>query len=93
MQSSTLFERCIMKVKKKDSRLWHIAKKYANKRVGRGIIDILKPVALSDDGMFVTIMNTRTLAEQTFNMEQFVRIFGVPNNGKYEFQELPHKGY
>lgn len=79
-----------MKVNKKDSRLWHIAKKYCPKRVGSHIE--LKPIKLSDDGMQVTILVGWGQKEVAFNMSQLVKFLGVPNGGRYEFQNLSHKG-
>lgn len=79
-----------MKVPKKDSRLWHIAKKYCPKRIGSPIE--LKPIKLSDDGMYVTILVGYQQKEVVFNMSQLVKFLGVPSNGRYEFQNLPHKG-
>lgn len=81
-----------MKVNKKDSRLWHIAKKYAPKKLGA--MTMLKPIRLSDDGLQVTLVDewTTNKQEMTFTMKQLVKYLGVPNGGKFEFQNLSHKG-
>ena len=80
-----------MKIKKKDSRLWHIAKKWCPKSLAVRPPTILKPIKLSDDGMEVTISNQDGV-ERTFNMKSLAKFLDIPNGGRFEFQNLPHKG-
>lgn len=81
-----------MKVKKKDSRLWHIAKKYAPKKLGP--VTMLKPVKLSDDGLQVTLFDDWNpgLGERTYTLKELVKYLRIPGGAIYEFQNLPHKG-